>query len=331
MYNMEKLLEVLNSKEFIEYAKERYESKEHLMYDEWKNFNVFVRCLKATYVENFLKADTEKKKEYIILSIPMHHIESDYVLSVIETLNTSVSSVNDPRNKKDIAYLKKIQQYEKDPMFDVLSERDEEIEMYAVMLNSFVYLDDLEEGIYTIDTDYRFSDEEIETIKKAVMFPDFNNIMHALYDEDDGINKATSSFDKIEDEALKKLVFHTNKKNPEFEIICEDGTIVNYHLGDIRIKPFKMEDVIKFTKLAFISQYHNGPESEIGGFLVGSVDQNIDPFNMSTEEFEENIGSAFYEVYGRLYGLDEIYSKKMIDNAQDEIKTIQKIIKKYNF
>lgn len=331
MYNMEKLLEVLNSKEFIEFAKERYESKKGLICDKCNNEEVFITYLKAIYVDKFLKADTDEKRKRVILSIPMHHIESTYVLEVIEALNASASSVNEPMHKNDVEYLKKIRQYETDPIFDALSERDELIEIIAVEFNEFTYMSDIKEGNYATVAKYRISPEEIKAIEKAVMYPIFNSMMHALYDESVGEEKPNSNYEEIENDVLKKMVFHTNKDNPEFEIILEDGTIVNYYRGDIRIKPFKIDDVIKFSKLAFICQYYNGPENEIGGILGGSVDQDIDPFDMSLEEFEENMRSAFIEVYGRLYGLDEVYSKKMIEDAKEKVKTMKKIIKEYNF
>lgn len=330
MKTIEDLKKLFQSEIFKEAASDYYARKERFLDDKWKDPELFIQYLKAAILDKYSKCD-ELEKEELLEELSYDAIEPELDINIISMMNTSVNDNNRDLNDEDKDFLLSLKEYIDNPLYEELSNHDEKITELIVKTNGFSFMKDIERDKKSNfgRREYVFDEEEINTLKKAKAASSILTEIHSKYDENVGYEKQVCNYDAIEDEKLKKYAYHTDKDNPEFEIIFDDGTIMNYYMGDIRFKPFNFETVLKLTKLSYISLFYNDNQNEIQKVLC-PFDNSIDPYDMDSEDFEDNIFVAFTSVYCKLYGYDSLDSDNMVKNAKDQISKMNKLILKYN-
>lgn len=332
MKNIEKLQKIFESATFREAALEYYERKERFLNDDCKDPSIFIPYLKAAIMDTYMNADEETKEE-LLEELSYEVIEPELDIDLIYTINTSVSSEgNKPIRDKDKEYLESLSEHIDDPIYEELSKHNKDIIKCIVRDNGFKFMRDIKPGkTFTSGRKtHTFDEEEIKTLERSKFVIPLLNRVHELYDEYEGeLDKPRCNYDAIEDETLKKFAFHTDKENFEFEIIFDDGTIMNYCMGDIRFKPFNFKTVVKLTKLAFVELYRNDSQNDIER-IFNSFNQSIDPYNMTEEEFDDSISASFEHIYKYLYCADEKESVKMLKDAKEDKIKMNKLILKYN-
>jgi len=268
----------------------------------------------------------------MLLDLLNGYVDPSYYIAIIDALNNTCGDIIDYNIKQNLDYLNDLRKYESDPAFKELSKRDHEVFKFAKWFNCFTTVEEIKSGEYMVPNDYKISEEELELMRKAKMTEGINRRIHELYDEDNG-ERAKCNYAAIKDEEMKKYAYHTDADNPEFEIILEDGSIINYWRGDIRVKPFSMNDVIYYTKLQFIGEYYGEIKPNPIGCLLShfnGIDPELDIYSMTDEEFARNLFNAFPEVYGKLYGLDQLPSESIKNKSNEQLEGMKQLIRKYN-
>ena len=114
---------------------------------------------------------------------------------------------------------------------------------------------------------------------------------------------------------MNRFAIHTNKENPLFKIVFEDGTIVEYILGDFRVLPYKFQDILQITKCLIVEELK---ENDI-----------YDIEKMDKRELGEEIKNKSNRAISLLNLLREVYTKKMIETANRKVEDIKQLVKEY--
>ena len=140
--------------------------------------------------------------------------------------------------------------------------------------------------------------------------------MHELYDVEGMLWPYCEYEDIPEDSILKRFAFHTDESNPLFKIIFEDGTIVEYLFGDLRVLPYKYQDMITLTKL----------------YMTKELQDNdiFDTMSIPKEDFIMLVRISANRSQAILNTLSTVYTKRMIDDSKKEIEGIKELVKEYN-
>ena len=318
MEKFDYLIEAVNSDEFIEnamnnYCNFLYLNKDNNLERTAQNMEKFISYLKAQYIKEFFETDDEEIQEAIIESAFMGKVYPNRIYWIFDNINISSAKVGQFMNLDGVKKIKELQQYLNNPMYKELSKKDEYIKKSIIENQKYNTIEEIENGKYIQHKGYTLDKEEIQTIKNAKLIPTINRTIHVLYDEYDEYRISYCEYEDIDDEILKKFAFHTNKNNPEFNIIFEDGTIVNYFYGDIRVMPYKLEDYLTYTKLHMIEEMEQSNDKEF---------QN--------DEFELLMTIGIVRTTIVLLLLLEVYTKKMINRSKEKLNDLKQLVKKYN-
>ena len=145
-------------------------------------------------------------------------------------------------------------------------------------------------------------------------------------------DRTICNYDVIKEETIKSLVPHTNKNNPDIEILFNDGTIINYYKGDIRILPFNFKQLVEYIKLMFVYNYYNGSNNPLLTFYLEtedgvSLDTDFD--DMDLEEIEILLGYAISMATDVVRSLSQRYSERMIEQSKEKVAYLLKLANKY--
>jgi hypothetical protein len=331
--NMEELMKNLNSKKYQKAIRDFYKNRVAKLDETQIDEESFVSYAKAFTIQKYLNPKTEDCiRRDIMFDTYTGKIDINDIADLLITIKESANPTVNMLVQKHIDYMKELQEYEDTLAFKELSKREDEIEKTIKEINGFTTIEEIKSGVYKAPRNYKISAEELEVIEKARKVPEKIQLIHTLYDEEAQF-RIVCNYDAIDDEELKQYAYHTDKANPEFEIIYEDGTIVNYYRGDIRIKPFKFADVMYYTKLEFAKEYYADEDDErtpIAKILSGKMDSELDIFSMTEDDLEENLYPAFTTIYAKMYVLDQEQPKAKMIKAEKELDKIKKLVKAYN-
>ena len=253
------------------------------------------------------------------------------VYDFIIMINATKAKISELIDDVDYNELKDLEDYINDPMYKELSEKDQIIGMIIKDEFCYVTIGDIKTGSYLTNGHnigkYTLSKEEIEKIEEAYKFSHLNELAHLIFD--DRIDTIYEYKEDTKDkDIMRKLIINTGKHNPEYEILFKDGTIINYRNGYFRKKPYNYFDLINYTKLYLIANYYE-IEEDIGKYMDFDF-ESIDPELFEIIKFQDEIETAFSRVVNMLYSLEDVYTKKMIDNSKEEYTKVKKILKDYN-
>ena len=327
----ERLIKVLNSDSFYERLHEKITMMEEFNADNipegWEDKDKYIQYYKAFCLYQFENKYTSPAgKEIYVKRFEQGQFECN--ISDFKLLIKAVSSDFGDLIYEDSEFNEMLSEYFDDPLYDRLSEYDKEIAEKVIEYGDFKLIDDLKKGNYSFpySDDYKLSDEEIECIEKAKESLVLGSLIHLTYDECHPDGNFYPSFNKVN----SSNPFYTGKSSPEMNILFNDGTIMYYYNGHIRIKDIKFSDFISFVKLFFVLNYREdflgdmlGDESETGLETDFETMDNL----FENKSFLLQLEEAFNDAYGRILVMDDRFSKKMIDDSNKSYSRLKELIK----
>lgn len=322
MPTIEDLIEAVNSVEFQDAVERIYDT----LYESFnlKDYDVdtFTSFFKAYYIIEFKKADTRQEKTKLINEAATGGVYSEDAYWLFDTLTTSNATIGQVIDEELVMYLRYLNKYLKDLRYEDLTKRDEKIKQIVKEINGYFTIEEIKNGNYTAQYGYKLNKKEIKSIEYTQMTACLNKLIHNLYDERNILGDNRCLYDEIEeDNVLKRFDFHTDRINPEFEILFDDDSIIRYYKGDIKVRPYKLDDIIKYIKLYIIESYEKLGDRQKELIQIKDFDDEL---------LKETVCMVFFRVYTDLNDLEDVYTKKMIDASKKELEAVKQLCKKYN-
>lgn len=316
MNNIKKLIKALKSDEFLDATKESYYFLTADRTEPKVSLEEYVLALRGLFIDEYITAKNEEEMNYIMQAA----INCDiYAINATDIFKTCEASKAKPGDVVELDYFKQridIAEYQDEPMYDDLSKYDSIIAKIIKKEHCFYSIKQIKRGDYVGPRDYRISQKEIRTIENVKLIKPLNRLIHDLYDVTGVLFNYCEYNDIPEDSILKKFAFHTDKENPLFKIVFEDGTIIEYLEGDIRVLSYRYQDLLVLTKLHMVQELQQN-----GIFDVDSL---------TKKEFIREVIISSNMSKGVLNTLEDVYTKRMIDNSKKEIEGIKELVKEYN-
>ena len=317
MNTIKDLIKNLKTKEFIEKTEELYKSynsgKEHPKV----SFDEYLSAVKGKFIDIYIAATDEDDMNYIIDAAKKNDISAVDAEGVFKKIEATKSQTGELVAKD---YLEKtintMSEYQYETLYEDLSKYNGFISSIIKKHQTYYDIRKIKYGDYEGPVNYRLSQNEIKLIEHVKMIGPINRIMHELYDVE-GILWPYCEYEDIpEDSILKRFAFHTDESNPLFKIIFEDGTIVEYLFGDLRVLPYKYQDMITLTKL----------------YMTKELQDNdiFDTTSIPKEDFIMLVRISANRSQAILNTLSTVYTKRMIDDSKKEIEGIKELVKEYN-
>ena len=325
MDEIQRLINLLNKNEYTELLRNMYKKAKEMLKPKWQDIDdeIMLSYLKAYCVSMCLDIPEERQRGIFVVSIELGYAFVVVCSSFIDQLNTSEAKMSELVNAEVLDDFKDLSRYINHPIYKELSKSNKAIARIIKEYHKYLTIEEIKNGKYLHSecnpTGYKLTGNEIQMIDRANKFKNLNSLAHMLYDEK-GIVKYNCDYNiHNEKEVLKKFLMPTNACNPEYDIIFEDGTIVNYFMGDIRIKPYKFQDVLTYTKLFYASHFN-----EMKDFF------RVKDNKISADVATKMIKSSYVNISQMFYALEDVYTQKMIDNSKEEIVKMKRIVKEYN-
>lgn len=316
MDDIDELIEALKSDDFIEAAEESYYSHTKNKEDSNVSFEEYIYTLRGLFIEEYICAITEEEIYYIMESLKNSDVEAVDANSIFKLIEATKSKIGDLVEKDIIKELEKMSDYKDEPIYNELSKYNKDIAKYIKKENFYYSIKQIKMGNYEMGINYRLSQKEIRMIENVKMIGPINRIIHANYDTNDFLWPYCEYNEIPGDSVLKRFAFHTNEENPMLNVIFEDGTIVEYLCGDLRVPSYNFQSLLVLTKLNIVKILN---ENEI-----------FDMKEISKKEFKQVLDLAIGISLDDLSALDEVYTKKMIDDCKQELDDIKQFAKDYN-
>ena len=325
MDELDRLIHILNGEEYHELLKNMYLAHKNSLNAKWQNIedDTMVSYLKAYCVAMYMDIKDERQKELFIVSITLGYALLAICPAFIGQLNTAAAKMAELINTEVLDDLKELSKYSNHPIYKELSKSNKVIANIVKEQHRYLTIEEIKNGKYLKNgcnpTGYKITGKEIEMLDRAEKFKKLNVLAHLLYDEREIVKYKSDYNINNESEMLKKFLMPTHANNPEYDIIFKDGTIVNYFMGDIRIRPYKFQDVLTYTKLFYASHYEKMKE-----FF------NVKENDISIDIAKQMVKSSFLNVIEMFYCLEDVYTKKMIDNSKEKVLKMKKLVEDYN-
>lgn len=337
-----------------------YIEEKHNLHEDFQDIDedLMISHIKAYIIKAYEDIEEEVERELFLDLIREPGIMENGIIDVtifhtlirefIRSLNSLKSNIGDRVNKSVIYNFKELERYKTTSIYKGLRKSNSKIAQIIKDYHGYFTLKELKEkaneepigkGIYK---EYIISEEELKIIEAVKECPSLNQISHLLYDTRKNCEFHCDHEIRSDSDIFKKLLVYTKKDNPRFNIIFEDGTIVCYNEGDIRIRPYNFKHLLKYTKLYFAKNYdymlniYENPltinfniDSEL--FEFGPT---IEPTNIEANKEEiarQMIINSSNHVLDMLIDYEDIYTKKIIDDSKKELVKIKEITKKYDF
>lgn len=316
MSKIHDLIRDLKSEEFFDAAKESY----YFLTCDKENPNVtieeYVSALRGLFMDEFITAKDDTEMSFITYAAKCSDIYAVDANSIYKLLETSKATLGEVIEKDYLAQITNLSEYAEDPLYKDISEYNSDISKLIRRTQFYYSINQIKKGNYKGPMDYRLSQKEIRTIENVKFIRPINKMIHDFYDEE-GVAFKYCAYNKIpEDSILKRFAFHTDEDNPLFDIVFEDGTIVEYLCGDLRVLSYKFQELVVLTKLYFVQSLK---ESGV-----------IDIDSLNREQLIEEVQSAAHTAENVLKIQDEVYTKKMIDTSKKNLENIKRLVKEYN-
>lgn len=316
MNNIKDLIKALKSDEFLDATKESYYFLTADRKEPKVSLEEYVTALRGLFIDEYITAKNEEEMNFIIQAAINADIYAVNANDIFRTLETSKAK---PGEIVELDYFKEsidITEYQDEPMYDDLTKYNDIITRIIKKEHDFYTIKQIKMGNYKGPRDYRISQKEIRTIENVKLIKPLNRLIHDLYDVEGVYTTYCKYSDIPEDSILKRFAFHTEKANPLFKIVFEDGTIVEYLKGDLRVLSYRFQDLLELTKLHMVQNLQKN-----GIFEIDSLEE---------KEFILEVIMASNTSKGVLNTLEDVYTKRMIDHSKRELESIKKLVKDYN-
>lgn len=296
------------------------------------------------------KSPTEQVELLLRLrdSLQSEAVISFLVGEFIKCLNALKANIGDPVHETALYKLKELEQYEKEDIYKKISQENNRIAKIIKEYYGYVTIGELKAKCHDeprggkFFKEYIVSEEEIKLIEAVKKCPVPNQMAHLIYDTRKNNEYHCDHEIRSESDALKQLLVSTNKDSPRYNIIFEDGTIVCYNEGDIRVRPYKFGQVLRYTKLFFAKNYETMLNAYTNPliFSINMEDGSISITNDSEVfEFEPDsefvtqqmVINSFINVINMLNDYEDVYTKKIIEDSKQDLEKAKELTKKYQF
>lgn len=328
---MEKLLRFLNSEEFELYANNVFNYYSDQLNESIK-MEEFTSFLKAYILDVYDSIDDENKDKFV-KKIRHFALAIEEIEFLIFELNACLSKPNDHIDKESEDFFEELELYKDNPIFNYLIRYKKEIFKVLSREMGLYTINQIKAGDYHIPErdseghmgEYFLDEEEIETIEKAHKAGLLVDIGHSLYDDIEYSQRPTilgnieidkhiiCDYEKADRDGLGNMVFNTLKDGPkmEMDIVFEDGVLMQYHKGNIRKKPYTIDEMMSYICADIAMRL------EKTGFDENTID---------FDKLKSTITLACMEITAQSDYLSEVYSKKMIDSSKQYIKKLVRIV-----
>lgn len=315
MNNIKELIKDLKSNDFLMALEEVYNFNSADKETPNVKFEEFTSAIRALFVDEYITARDDDELKNILYAAEysdIYAVDADSMYKLLETANSKIGEVIAKDYFKETMY---ILDNRFDSMYEDLSNYNNVIANYIKNEYCYFTIKQIKMGNYTRPVDYSISQKEMRALENVKFLGPVNRLIHSIYDVD-GIPWKYCEYDKIpKDSILNRFAIHTNKENPLFKIIFEDGTIVEYILGDFRVLPYKFQDILQIAKCLIVEELK---ENDIS--YIEKIDKS---------ELGEEIKNKSNRAISLLNLLREVYTKKMIDTANRKVEDIKQLVKEY--
>lgn len=327
-------INLLNSNKVEEMLYEYYLVHEDNLSERWQDEERFTRYLKAFYVERFNNAPQEIKS-LLIEELKDEDLNVGVVESFVEIIRSSEATVRSTIDGADSSELQELEELNEDAVYEKLDDMHDWVRGLVIEHNNFLTIEQLKSGQYFLPMGYRLDEHEIRMIECSRYMIPVINLVHMHYDVlSDAFDETTTcDYSSIEDDVLRSIIPHTDKDNPEVDVILDDGTMVNYYKGDIRIYPCTFSKLVYYIKLMFVDNYYNGESNPLLKLVLEEEDStclDTDFDEMTEEQFERLFQFAIDMTTDICKSLMHVYSKKMIKESKKKVKELRELAIKYN-
>ena len=316
MSNIKDLIKALKSKAFLEATEESYG---FLTADKEKprvSLEEYASALRGLFIDEYITAKDTTEMNYIMqaaLNSDIYAVDATGIFKTVEATKAK------PGEVVEIDYVKEsinITEFQDEPLYDDISKYNNIIANIIKKEQCFYSLKQIKMGNYVGPRNYRISPKEIRTIENVKMIKPINKIIHDLYDVTGVFYNYCEYNDIPQNSVLKKFAFHTNKENPLFKIVFEDGTIVEYLMGDLRVLSYNFKDLLVLTKLHMVQELQQND--------IYDIDL------LPKEDFINLVLFSSNRSKGVLNALEDVYTKRMIESSKRELEGIKELVKEYN-
>lgn len=329
---MEDIIKVLNDPEVEKSIRGIYRIVSTHLKDEFRciDEDTMISYTKAYLIREYNSIENKYDKNHFIVEIKKAIIYP-VLDNFIRSLNGSVAKPGELTKKYIIEELKELEDARDTEIYRILSQDNKYIAKVIAKYHGFHTINYFKKRAEE-NKDIRsylekiIPEEELKIIEATKNYPIPNQIAHMLYDVKRNTHYYCDYTINGEDEKLKNLFVSTKQENPRFEIVFEDGTIVEYNMGGIRIKPYTFKQLVKYTKLFFAKEYDG---------LLETYESYNQPTPLGTPVSNDKKGKAMlidaYTIVRNMFeDYDDIYTQKMIDGYKNELVLLKETTKKYH-
>ena len=329
MDELDKLIDILNTEEKNELMHEMYQTAKDMLDRRWHNIDEedMLSYIKAYCIYLYLNMDDERQKGLYLLAIEMNFAFIGIFSAFVDKMNAIKARMSDLKDKNVLESLKLLYKYINDPKYEELSKSNFEIADMIKDYHGYFTIDEIKSGKYLYDKNnplgYQLTGREIEIIDRTKKYYQLNQLAHMLYDEEGIYHYYCDKNIYSNEEILKRFIVDTNKENPQYEIVFDDGIILDYVMGNIWIKPYKFNHVLTYTKLFYVKNYDS-----MRDYYYSIL--HIKPETLPKTIKKQMIMSSFMNVIKMFYALEDVYSQKMINDSKEDFVKIKRIVKDYD-
>ena len=321
MENINAVLNALNSDKTTCLLFEFYDNHKKELSKKWRKPKLFSKYCKAFILDAYLSA-SEKSKDVILNNYKDGNFNTVVASRIIDDLNAAVAKPGDCIEDLGKDYFEQYADFYDDPLFEKISWDNFYIGEAIRNFCGFYTMEELTSKDVEKKHNYKFTNDELKTLKYASYVPGLITNMHLLYDEqDDETTELHCNYELIEDPLLKKFAFHTSKDNYYFYVLADNRRLIRYHEGDIRVYQLTFDEFIEMVKLYFIKLYRER-EIDLSDYIDDLTDDSDDDISFGNDDDEEESEdsydpNSFRNLCETILG----FLDNMIDNSKnDEIE-----------
>lgn len=329
---MEDIIKLLNDPEVEKSIRGIYRIVSTNLKDEFRciDEDTMISYAKAYLIREYNSIENKYDKKHFLVEIKKAIIYP-VLDNFIRSLNGSIAKPGELVKKYVVGEIKELEDARDTEIYRILSQDNKYIAKIIAKYHGFHTINYFKKRAEE-NKDIRsylekiIPEEELKIIEATKNYPIPNQIAHMLYDVKRNTYYYCDYTINGEDEKLKNLLVSTKQENPRFEIVFEDGTIVEYNMGGIRIKPYTFKQLVRYTKLFFAKEFD---------VLLETYESYNQPTPLGTPISNEKKGkdmllNAYTNVRKMFEEYDDIYTQKMIDDYKEELVLLKETSKKYH-
>ena len=327
MENMD-IIQLMNDPNVQNIIRGTYEGVKSYLKEEFQNMDddEMISYAKAYIINEYNKITNKYEKKNFMLDVVQGYRIIEGMDNFIKSMNGTTAKMGELVRKDVVDELKELENYKYTDVYKILSKDNKKIAEY----HGYVSIKRLKKNAEESNGkksyfEYILSKEEINIIENTKKYYIPNQIAHMLFDEKLSPYYSCDHTIYNEKEVLKNLLVSTNENSPRYDIVFEDGRIVEYNMGDIRVKPYTFKQVVEYTKLYMAKNFYD---------MLEYYENPINTLCMNTSTPEQKgrqmLINSYTYVLGILTEYEDIYTQKMIDDAKEDLIKMKETAKQYH-